>query len=144
MFPLCSEKVKEFCSQEFTIIYEIMKNSNIDTPEASVVSVTPDKLTLFYSKCHQHQTSTAYKARAFLMVDNIPNISPKAVSHIAYQFTVAVRTFVLKEKEAKYPVADRDYSRSFRGVYVGILHNFIYNCEFLRAKFFYFFHILLV
>jgi hypothetical protein len=42
------------------------------------------------------------------MVDNIPNISPKAVSHIAYQFTVAVRTFVLKEKEAKYPVADRD------------------------------------
>jgi hypothetical protein len=44
--------------------------------------------------------TTAYKARAFLMVDNIPNISPKAVSHIAYQFTVAVRTFVLKEKEA--------------------------------------------
>lgn len=102
------EKVKEFCSQEFTIIYEIMKNSNIDTPDTSAVSVTPDKLTLFYSKCHQHQTSTAYKARAFLMVDNIPNISPKAVSHIAYQFTVAVRTFVLKEKEAKYPVADRD------------------------------------
>jgi hypothetical protein len=27
------EKIKEFCSQEFTIIYEIMKNSNIDTPE---------------------------------------------------------------------------------------------------------------
>jgi hypothetical protein len=27
---------------------------------------------------------------------------------MAYQFTVAVRTFVLKEKEAKYPVADRD------------------------------------
>lgn len=26
------EKVIEFCSQEFTIIYEIMKNSNIDTP----------------------------------------------------------------------------------------------------------------
>lgn len=74
------EKVIEFCSQEFTIIYEIMKNSNIDTPETSAVSVTPDKLTLFYSKC-QHQTSTAYKARAFLMVDNIPNISPKAVSH---------------------------------------------------------------
>jgi hypothetical protein len=102
------EKVIEFCSQEFTIIYEIMKNSNIDTPDTSAVSVTPDKLTLFYSKCHQHQTSTAYKARAFLMVDNIPNISPKAVSHIAYQLTVAVRTFVLKEKEAKYPVADRD------------------------------------
>jgi hypothetical protein len=81
-----------------------MKNSNIDTPETSAVSVSPDKLTLFYSKCHQHQTSTAYKARAFLMVDNIPNISPKAVSHIAYQFTVAVRTFVLKEKEAKYPL----------------------------------------
>lgn len=75
------EKVIEFCSQEFTIIYEIMKNSNIDTPETSAVSVTPDKLTLFYSKFHQHQTSTAYKARAFLMVDNIPNISPKAVSH---------------------------------------------------------------
>jgi hypothetical protein len=37
------------------------------------------------------------------MVDNIPKISPKAVSHIAYQLTVAVRTFVLKEKEAKYP-----------------------------------------
>jgi hypothetical protein len=95
------EKVIEFCSQEFTIIYEIMKNSNIDTPETSAVSVTPDKLTLFYSKFHQHQTSTAYKARAFLMVDNIPNISPKAISHIAYQFTVAVRTFVLKEFHLK-------------------------------------------
>jgi hypothetical protein len=33
------EKIKEFCSQEFTIIYEIMKNSNIDTPETSAVSV---------------------------------------------------------------------------------------------------------
>jgi hypothetical protein len=33
------EKVIEFCSQEFTIIYEIMKNSNIDTPETSAVSV---------------------------------------------------------------------------------------------------------
>ena len=45
------------------------------------------------------------------MVENIPNISPKAVSHIAYQFTVAVRTSVLKEKEAYYPVADRDFHK---------------------------------
>jgi hypothetical protein len=78
------------------------------------------------------------------MVDNIPNISPKAVSHIAYQLTVAVRTFVLKEKEAKYPVADRDsHKRTVTTASLG-KDNFIYNCEFLRAKFFYFFHILLV
>ena len=66
-----------------------MKKSNIDILETFVVSVTPDKLSLFYSKCHQHQTSTIYKARAFLMVDNIPNICPNAVSHLAYQFTVS-------------------------------------------------------
>jgi hypothetical protein len=47
------------------------------------------------------------------MVDNIPYISPKAVSHIAYQFTVAVRTFVLKEKEAKYP----DLWKKFCSIY---------------------------
>ena len=47
------EKLKDFCSQEFTNIYEIIKNSNIDTSTTS--AVTPDKLTFIQNVINTRQ-----------------------------------------------------------------------------------------
>lgn len=99
------QQITQFCKKTFTAMNEIIEEMNITEP----MSVKPDVITTFYSKSHTFQTSAQYRLNCSLCFKDVNTIT-EAHWYIAYKLTVAVRKYILSEKEKMFPTSDRPIS----------------------------------
>ncbi|KAK3102535.1 hypothetical protein FSP39_012046 [Pinctada imbricata] len=57
------DAVNSFCSEEFECLQGMMEEQSLNIDDADPQPVHADKISRFYKLCHQHQTSSEFKAR---------------------------------------------------------------------------------